>query len=55
MPFTKADPDQEKKELEELIRKNPDAKRAHEEFAARIALKERIISQEEASEGESHV
>jgi len=50
MPFTKADLDQEKKELEELIRKNPDAKKAHEEFLARIALKERLIGeQKEAS------
>ena len=48
MPFVKADLDKEKQELEQLIATSEEARRAHEEFQARIALQEQLIKTRKA-------
>jgi len=43
MPFVKADIDKEKEKLNVLITSDPEAKRAHEEFLARINLQRQLV------------
>ena len=48
MAFVKADRKKEKKELEALIYSDADAKKAYEEFQARIALQKKLIEMRKA-------
>jgi len=50
MPFVKADIEKEKAELNELIASDSEARRAHEEFLARIDLQRQLV---EARKSES--
>ena len=43
MAFVKADLNKEKEELEKLVAASEDARKAYEEFQARIALQEQLI------------
>ena len=43
MPFVKADLDREKAELDRLINESKEARIAHEEFQARIALQQKLV------------
>jgi DNA-binding XRE family transcriptional regulator len=48
MPFVKADLDREKAELDRLISKSKEARTAHEEFQARIALQQQLVQMRKA-------
>ncbi len=48
MPFVRRDSEKEKLELEKLISEDVGAKRAHEEFQARIALQQKLIDMRRA-------
>ncbi|MBQ1316180.1 MAG: helix-turn-helix transcriptional regulator [Lachnospiraceae bacterium] len=48
MAFILADLDKEKEELNRLIAENEDARKAHEEFQARIALQQQLIQMRKA-------
>ena len=48
MAFVKADLEQEEKELKKLVSENYDAKRAYEEFQARIALQQQLVQMRKA-------
>ena len=48
MPFVKADLDREKAELERLINESKEARFAHEEFHARIALQQKLVQMRKA-------
>ena len=48
MAFTKADLEKEKQELKQLIANDKEARRAHEEFQARITLQEKLINTRKA-------
>ena len=48
MPFVKADLDREKAELDRLINESKEARIAHEEFQARIALKQKLVQMRKA-------
>ena len=43
MPFVKADIEKEKEALDQLIAADIDAKKAHDEFLARIALQKQLV------------
>ena len=43
MTFVRADLDNEKQELDRLIAESAEARKAHEEFQARIALQQKLI------------
>ena len=48
MAFVKADLEKEREELNKLISENEDAKRAYEEFQARIALQQQLVQMRKA-------
>ena len=48
MPFVKADIDREKAELDRLINESKEARIAHEEFQARIALQQKLVQMRKA-------
>lgn len=48
MAFVKADLEKEREELNKLVSENEDAKRAYEEFQARIALQQQLIQMRKA-------
>ena len=48
MAFVLADMEKENKELETLIEEDADARKAYEEFQARIALQEQLIQMRKA-------
>lgn len=48
MPFVKADLDREKAELDRLINESKEARIAHEEFQARIALQQKLVQMRKA-------
>ncbi len=48
MPFVKADLDREKMELDRLLIESEEARKAHEEFQARIALQQKLIQMRKA-------
>ena len=48
MAFVKADLDREKEELNKLVSENGDAKRAYDEFQARIALQRLLVQTRKA-------
>ena len=48
MPFVKADLDREKTELDRLLIESEEARKAHEEFQARIALRQKLIQMRKA-------
>lgn len=48
MPFVKADLDREKEELDRLINESKEARIAHEEFQARIALQQKLVQMRKA-------
>lgn len=48
MAFVKADLNKEKEELEKLVAASEDARKAYEEFQARIALQEQLIQMRKA-------
>ena len=48
MPFVKANLDREKEELNKLVSENGDAKRAYDEFQARIALQRALVQTRKA-------
>ena len=48
MPFVKADLDREKTELDRLLIESEEARKAHEEFQARIALQQKLIQMRKA-------
>lgn len=48
MAFVKADLNKEKEELEKLAAASEDARKAYEEFQARIALQEQLIQMRKA-------
>ncbi len=48
MAFILADLDKEKEELNRLIAENEDARKAHEEFQARIALQQLLVQMRKA-------
>ncbi len=48
MAFILADLDKEKEELNRLIAENEDARKAHEEFQARIALQQQLVQMRKA-------
>ena len=48
MPFVKADLDREKAELDRLINESKEARIAHEEFQARIALHQKLVQMRKA-------
>lgn len=48
MPFVKADLDREKTELDGLLIESEEARKAHEEFQARIALQQKLIQMRKA-------
>ena len=48
MAFVKADLEQEEKELKKLVSENYDARRAYEEFQARIALQQQLVQMRKA-------
>ena len=48
MAFVKADPDREQEELKKLVTENEDARKAYEEFQARIALQQQLIQARKA-------
>ena len=48
MPFVKADLDREKTELDRLLIEREEARKAHEEFQARIALQQKLIQMRKA-------
>ena len=43
MSFVKADREKEKKELEQLVSTDSEAKKTHDEFLARIALQKQLV------------
>jgi len=43
MPFVKADIEKEKAKLDEMIASDPETKRAHEEFLARLDLQRQLV------------
>lgn len=48
MTFVKADLDREKAELDRLINESKEARIAHEEFQARIALQQKLVQMRKA-------
>ena len=48
MAFVKANLNKEKEELEKLVTESEDARKAYEEFQARIALQEQLIQMRKA-------
>ena len=48
MAFIKADLEKEREELNKLISENEDARRAYEEFQAKIALQQQLIQMRKA-------
>ena len=48
MAFIKADSKKEAQELEKLVENNPEARKAYEEFQARIALQQKLINMRKA-------
>ena len=48
MPFVKADLEREKAELDRLINESKEARIAHEEFQARIALQQKLVQMRKA-------
>ena len=48
MSFVKADLEKEREELNKLISENEDARRAYEEFQAKIALQQQLIQMRKA-------
>ena len=48
MAFVKADLKREKEELNKLVAESEEARRAHEEFQARIALQQKLIEARKA-------
>jgi len=48
MPFVAVDPEQEKKEFEDLLI-NPEAKKAHEEFEREYAFRQRLAQARRAN------
>lgn len=48
MAFVKANLNKEKEELEKLVAESEDARKAYEEFQARIALQEQLIQMRKA-------
>lgn len=48
MPFVKADLDREKAEFDRLINESKEARIAHEEFQARIALQQKLVQMRKA-------
>ena len=48
MSFTKADLNKEKEELSKLVAESKEARQAHEEFQARIALQQKLIETRKA-------
>ena len=48
MPFVKADPDQERQEFEELL-KDPEAKKAYEEFIREYAFRQKLAEARKAN------
>lgn len=43
MAFVKADLRREKEELDKLVAESEEARKAHEEFQARIALQQKLV------------
>ncbi len=48
MAFVKADLEQEREQLNKLVSENEDARRAYEEFHARIALQQQLVQMRKA-------
>ena len=48
MAFVKADLEREREELNKLVSENEDARRAYEEFQARIALQQQLVQMRKA-------
>ncbi len=48
MAFVKADLEKEREELNKLVSENEDARRAYEEFQARIALQQQLVQMRKA-------
>ena len=48
MAFVKADLEKEREELNKLVSENEDARRAYEEFQARIALQQKLVQTRKA-------
>ena len=48
MAFVKADLEQEREQLNKLVSENEDARRAYEEFRARIALQQQLVQMRKA-------
>ena len=48
MAFVKADLVQEREQLNKLVSENEDARRAYEEFHARIALQQQLVQMRKA-------
>lgn len=48
MSFVKADLDKERQELQNLVNENEDARKAYEEFQAKIALQQQLIQMRKA-------
>ena len=48
MAFTKADLEKERNELKQLVAEDEDARKAHQEFQARIALQQKLIQMRKA-------
>ena len=48
MAFVKADLEKEREDLNKLVSENEDARRAYEEFQARIALQQQLVQMRKA-------
>ena len=48
MAFVKADLEKEREELNKLVSENEDARRAYEEFQARISLQQQLVQMRKA-------
>lgn len=48
MAFVKADLEKEREELKKLVSENEDARRAYEEFQAKIALQQQLVQMRKA-------
>ena len=53
MAFVKADLDKEKEELNSLVAESEEARQAHEEFQARIALKQNLLQTDKLHAGDA--
>ena len=51
MGYIKADLEKEREELNQLISEDQDARKAHQEFQARVALRQRLIQMRKEKPG----